>query len=141
MGWADTVATQALIGEVPALTGHVFVATAKGTDGAPIVGPYAVLWPIDGADDTDRLAGPPVVTHPAFTLHIVGASANQVQVIAGLVKAKFTSPSGFITAPDVTGRSNTGAYWRSPIPLQTDTDVTPALVYQVIELGWDSSPA
>lgn len=137
MSWADSQAVQALIQQVPALASATYITNVPA--GAPLTGPYSIVHPADGDDDTDRLAGPPVVSHPAFTLHIVGASANQVQILTGLVKAKVTA-FGFIVAPAVAGRSNSGAYWRSPIPLQTDTDVSPALVYQVIEYGWDSSP-
>lgn len=138
MSWADSVAVKAVIEQVPALAGRTFV--TKTDDGAPLVGQYAVIHPSDGSDDTDRLAAPPVVTHPSFTLHIVGASANQVQVLTGLVKAQFTV-AGFIVPPVVAGRVNSGGKWSSPLPLQTDTDVSPSLVYQVIELGWDSEPA
>lgn len=139
MSWADTQAVIALIQSVPALAGAKTFPTIAPT-GPQLTMPYCVVHASDGSDEATRLTGPAVTEHPAFTLHIVGSSANQAQILCGLVKPKFVV-GGFFIPPTVSGRRNSGGYWRSPIPLQSDTDVSPPLVYQVIELGWDSDPA
>lgn len=141
MTWADTQATTAIIQTVPALVTATYVTTApKPVPPATLPLPYAVVHPSDGIPAATRFSGPPITEHPEFTLHIVGASANQVQIVTGLIKAKFLV-NGFIIPPAVAGRRNHSGYWRSPMPIQTDSDVTPALIFQVIELGWTSEPA
>lgn len=141
MSWADTEAVVAIIQTVPALTTATYVTKAPKPDPpATLPLPYVIVHPSDGIDEATRYTAPPTTEHPEFTLHIVGGSANQSQVITGLIKAKFLV-NGFIVPPVVTGRRNRSGYWRSPLPIQTDTDVTPSLVFQVIELGWTSEPA
>jgi len=139
MSWADTQAVVAAIQQVPAVADSTFPVLAPvQPELQPL--PYVVVFPSDGVDTADRVTGPRVSEHPAFTLHVVGSSANQTQVVTGLIKARFVTGGRFIP-PVVEGRRNSRGYWRSPIPLQTDTDVDPALIYQVIELGWVSEPA
>lgn len=139
MTWADTQAVQTVIESVPALAVKTFVSVTT-PNGVKIDAPYVVIHPSDGVDDTDRVTGPRVTEHPDFTLHVVGASAEQTQIMAGLVKAKFVT-GGRFTPPVVVGRRNGRGYWRSPVPLQVDTALTPAVIYQVVELGWVSDPA
>jgi len=134
---ADTAAVKTLVESAGALSGHTFVTLVPaGTQTLP----YCIIHPSEGVDDTDRVTGPKVTTHPEYTLHIVGASATSVQTVVGLVKAKFVTAGRGVTVT-VTGRRNRPVYWRSPMPLQTDRDVTPWLVYAVVELGWTSDPA
>lgn len=142
MTWADTQAVTAIIQTVPALATATYVTTAPKPV-APAVAlplPYCLVHPSEGIPEATRFTGPPITEHPEYTLHIVGGSANQVQVVTGLIKAKFLV-NGFIVPPTVAGRRNKSGYWRSPMPIQTDSDVTPALIFQVIEFGWTSDPA
>lgn len=137
MSVADTAALKAAIETVGSLNGHTFVTLVPaGTQTLP----YVIIHPAEGEDDTDRVTAPRYTSHPEFTLHIVGASATSVQTVFGLLKTKFVV-NGRPTPPSVSGRRNTRAYWRSPLPIQTDRDVTPWLVYQVVEFGWVSDPA
>lgn len=145
---ADTTAVKTLVesagATANAYTGHVFVTTAPDVlpvwTGTTTGYPYILIHPSEGIDEADRLTGPPQTTHPEFTFHIVGLSASSVQKATGLVKAK-AKPSQFVLPPTVTGRRNYNAYWRAPLDIQTDRDVTPWLVYQVVEYGWTSDPA
>jgi hypothetical protein len=138
MSWADTIATKALIELVPALAGKTWVTRAP--TGPVLPAQYCIVHPAAGADEAGRFMGPQTVEHPEFTLHIVGATADQVQALIDLVKAKFVV-NGFMTPPTVSGRRNWAGYWRSPLPIQTDNTVTPPLLFAVIQLGWTSEPA
>jgi hypothetical protein len=142
MSWADVAAVVTKIKTVPVLASATYITLApKPAAPATVLPlPYVIVHPSDGTDEATRLTGPPVTTNPMFTLHIVGGSAEQVLVVQDLVKPLF-QVGGFIVPPVVAGRSNRDGYWRSPIPLQIDRDLTPALVYQVIELGWTSDPS
>lgn len=139
---ADTAAVKALVESAGALSGKVYVTLAPPPT-APATAlpmPYVIIHPAEGVDDTDRFTGPAQIAHPEFTLHVVGLTASSVQTVTALIKAKFIQ-NGVDIPPTVTGRRNTRLYWRSPLPLQTDRDVTPWLVYGVNELGWISDPA
>lgn len=138
MSAADTVAVKALAESAGALTGHVFVSATPTGVVQPL--PYIVLHPAAGVDEATRFTGPPVTEHPEYIFHIVGASANSVQVTTELVKAIF-KPASFVITPTIVGRRNYNGYWRSPLPIQTDTTVTPWLIFAVIEYGWTSDPA
>lgn len=142
MSWADTAAVVAVIQSVPSLVTAVYVTKApKPTAPATALPlPYVIVHPQPGRDEQSRFAGPPVLENPKFTLHLVGVSGEQALAVLDLVKPKFHT-DGFVTPPVVSGRSNKNGYWDSPVPVQVDTDVTPSLVYAVIELGWTSEPA
>lgn len=136
---ADTAAVVALVQSAStALLTHTFVTAAPA--GVVQPNPYALVHPADGRPEQSRFTGPLLTQHPEFTLHIVSGSASSVQVTLDLVRAKFVV-NGFAVAPTVSGRRNWGAYWRMPLPIQTDTSVTPWLLYAVCELGWSSDPA
>lgn len=144
MTWAETSAVVATIKTVPILASAVYVSEApKPTAPATVLPlPYVIVHPTEGTDEQARFMGPNTIQSPEVTMHIVGASANQVQIVTGLVRAKFQpSLTGFVIPPTVSGRKNRDAYWRAPTPIQTDRDVTPHLLYQVIELGWVSESA
>lgn len=138
---ADTTAVKTLIESAGALSGKVYVTLAPPPTAPATVlpMPYVIIHPAEGIDDTDRVTGPRVTTHPEFTLHIVGLTASSVQTVTALVKAKFITGGRGIPVT-VTGRRNKPPYWRSPLPLQTDRDVVPWLVYGVAEVGWTSDP-
>lgn len=138
MTWDDTLAVKAKLQNVAAFASNTFV-TVVPSDNI-VRTQYALIHPSEGTDEQTRVSGPPVTTHPRFTLHVVGSSAESVQRNTALVKAQFLT-DGFIVPPVVSGRRNSNGWWSSPIPIQVDSDVTPPLVYQVIELGWTSDPA
>jgi len=139
---ADTSAVKTLVESAGALSGKVYVTLAPPPTAPATVlpMPYVILHPAEGIDETDRVTGPKITTHPEFTLHIVGLTASSVQTVLALIKAKFIANGRGITVT-VSGRNNKPPYWRSPMPLQTDRDVTPWLVYAVVELGWTSEPS
>lgn len=143
MTWADTAALKALVETVPALVGKVFVTSAQypnpGVAG-PVQTPYVVLHPADGVDEQTRLAGPRLTSHPRFIVHTVGDSAEQAQIMGGLVKAALYANS-FGVNVTVSGRRNDALWYDSPIPVQIDRDVEPAVFLHVAECGWTSNPA
>jgi hypothetical protein len=138
----DTAAVKALIESAGSLTGkvHVTLAPPPTAPATVLPMPYVIVHPAEGTDDTDRVTGPKLTTHPEFTLHVVGLTAASVQTVLPLIKAKFITAGRGIPVT-VTGRRNKPPYWRAPMPLQTDRDVIPWLVYAVIELGWTSDPS
>jgi len=138
MTWADTQAVVAKVDNVAAFATSTFV-TVVPSDGL-VRTQYAIVHPSEGTDEQTRASGPPVTTHPRYTLHIVGSTAESVQKNTALVKAQFVT-DGFVIPPAVTGRRNYNGFLSSPIPIQVDTDSNPQTVYQVIELGWTSDPA
>jgi hypothetical protein len=134
---ADNDAVKAKYESVAALASKVFVVEAPHDTELP----YAVLYPMGGQDTTDRLngTGPRITRHPRFTVHIFGESADQVQVIADLVKPKFIQNGRGLTLA-VAGWINQPAWYEEPLPLQKDTDVQPTVIFHVAELGWRSDP-
>lgn len=138
MSWDDTAAVRGTIQTVPILATATFI--SRTPDGVVQPVPYVVIHPADGTDAQSRFTGPYSSLHPEFTLHIVGDTAELVQAVTGLVKAEFVV-DGFVVPPAVDGRTGKNGYWRSPLPIQVDNDVSPALIFQVIELGWTSDPA
>lgn len=141
MSWADVVAVQAIVEQVPVLATSTFITLAPAlTSGQPPMPyPYALIHPTGGTDEQTRFSGPYATEHPEFTIHLVGGSANQVQVVTDLLKA-VVKPSGLGIIPTVSGRQNQRMFWRQPIPIQTSTEVTPPMVYAVVEVGWISDP-
>jgi len=108
--------------------------------GSTVSAPWAVIHPSNGTDTQSRFTGPKLTQHPSFTLHLVGTTADQVGWMLEQVKAKFIT-GGFGIRPTITGE-NTGPYeWSQPIPIQYDSDVSPALIYAVVELDLYTEPA
>jgi hypothetical protein len=132
----------AYVEQVGALAASTFVTQLDkpATGQPPQTTPYALVHPADGIDEATRLTGPPVTEHPEFTIHIVGTTANQVKVVSDLLK-HVLFPTGFGVTPTVTGRRCGKVFWRSPLPVQTDKNITPPLCFAVIEVGWRSDPA
>ena len=126
---------------VPALATKTFVAPAqRDAAGKLPVPPYAVIYPAEGSDTSDRLTGPLVDRHPRFTVHLVGASYDVCAAALALVKAKFVV-NGVGVEAVVDGEISSGMFFESPQPIQVDYDLTPPLVYATVDIGWDSSPA
>lgn len=131
-----TLAVTTAIKTVTALATKTFVSTARVAGALPTA-PYVVVHPSDGEDTQDRVTGPRSSLHPAFTLHIVGSSYDNAQTVTELVKAKFVS-GGFGVKLTVAGETTKPCRWASPIPTQVDDSLTPPLIYNVIELDFES---
>lgn len=142
MSLADVEFMQTTVESVPVLASTTFVTLApKPPSGQPpIAYPYALIHPTGGVDEQTRYTGPAVTEHPEFTIHIAGASAEQVQTVTDLLKA-VVKPDGFGIIPTVSGRRNQRMFWRQPIPIQTNTELVPPMCFAVIETGWTSDPS
>ena len=125
--------TQALVARtktVPAFAVKTFVTRApKGTEA-----PYVVWHPAQGTNTQERFTGPRASKHPRFTGHIVGETADQVQLLADLLEtALFPGGRGVLT---VSGESVKNFWFESPLPVQVSTDPLPEVIYLVVECGW-----
>jgi hypothetical protein len=134
-----TNAVKARAETVPALTTKTFISVATRTDGVLPVAPYLVIHPSDGEDTQSRVSGPRVGQHPAYTFHIVGTSYTNCQQVTELLKAKFLT-AGVPIQIDVTGERGRNMRWSAPQPTQVDDDITPPLIYNVVEVEWISEP-
>lgn len=134
---------KALIQEIPALASKTFVTIVRypaPNESTAVTVPYLVIHPADGSDEATRLTGPRATQNPRFTLHSVGLTAEQATWVAKVVKDKLII-TGLGITPTIAGERPGSVWWSSPIPLQIDTDVTPALCYHVAECGFSSDPA
>jgi len=137
MSRVHTADVQARIESVALLASKTFVTLVTGST---VSAPYVVIHPANGTDTQSRLTGPRLTQHPSWTLHLVGTSAEQVGWMLEQVKAKFIT-NGFGIRPTIAGE-NPGPYeWSQPIPIQYDSDVSPALIYAVVELDFYTEPA
>jgi hypothetical protein len=134
-----TDAVEARAKTVPALATKTFVSVAPRTDGVLPTAPYLVIHPADGEDSQERVSGPRSAQNPAFTFHIVGTSYSNCQQVTELLKAKFFT-AGVPIQINVTGERGRGLRWSSPQPTQVDNDMTPPLIYNVVEVSWISEP-
>jgi hypothetical protein len=131
----------ARIRAIPDLASRTHLARApKDVNGNLPATPLAIVYPADGTDTVERLAGPARHQHPRFTLHLVGSSYNNVAAITQAVKAQFIDADGWAIPLEAPGWMISNLTWSSPIPIQVDTDTTPPVFYQVIELGFDADP-
>lgn len=121
---------------VPAFASKTFVAMSVRNTKAP----YVVVWPADGTDQTTRVTGPAARQRPRFTLHIVGTSYDNAATITAALKEKFIQPDFHGVIPDIPGFLCGRVWWSAPIPIQVNEDVSPALVYQVVEFGFTAEP-
>lgn len=126
-------AVKARIETVPTVASKTFKSVAPRKTAFP----YVIIHSADGVDTQERFTGGRTTMHPRFTLHIVGETADQVETVTGLVKAKFIA-NGFGIPLTVAGETCDGLWWSAPIPLQVDEDPLPQIVYQVIEVGWSA---
>lgn len=130
-----TEALKALIQTVPALATKTFVTLAATTSV-----PYVVIHPMDGSDESTRLAGPNSTQHPRFVIHSVGSDYTQCAAIAEAVKSKLVV-NGFGVSPVVVGELSGRLEYSSPTAIQVDRDVSPPLCYHVAEVTWTGEPA
>lgn len=131
---------KARIETIAALAGRTFVTEAKSPTGAPLAPPYVVIHPAEGTDRADRLSGPTLVQNPRWTIHTVGSTPDQAAHFAEQIKA-LVLVNGFGIVPVIAGQQCGRVWWSSPIPIQTDTDVSPAIFYHVAETGFTAEPA
>lgn len=134
MGKKHTDALKLKIQEIPALAGVKTGVTviAHGTEP-----PYAVIHPSQGTNTQERVTGPRNTRHPRFTIHLVGESGEQVQVLMDLLEAKLF-PAGRGITLTVTGERSFPLWFESPLPVQVQTDPQPSVIYGVAEVGWTS---
>lgn len=125
---------------------QVFVSRAEypppdnvGVDGKKIevTFPYWVIHPADGRDTQPAVTGPYVTKHPRFTVWTVALDADTAALAAENVRNVLVVNGRGVT-PSIAGESSQAVWYSSPLPIQVDTTKTPALVYHVAEVGFDS---
>lgn len=103
------------------------------------VKPYCVVHPAQGTNTQERLTAPSTTKHPRFTLHVVGETADQVQLLMDLLEAAvFPNGKGAVT---VANESVKNFWYASPLPIQVLTDPLPEVIYGVVECGWTADPS
>lgn len=122
--------------EIPALATKTFVTVAPHLTEAP----YIVWHPAAGVNTQPGVSAPRVERNPRYTGHIVGKSADQVQVLLDLLEAKLF-PGGRGVVLTVAGEVSKPLWFESPLPVQVQTDPQPTVIYGVVEVGWSSLPA
>jgi len=135
MSYAHTKALKELLLTIPQFAGRVHVTLAEGA-----VAPYVVIHPESGVNTQERVTGPHATRNPRFTLHVVGKSGEQVQILSDAVEQALF-PGGRGIRIDVTGERGKPVWFEQPLPIQVQTDPQPTVVYAVIETGWQSDPA
>lgn len=143
MGKKHTDALVAKTQEIPALATKTFVTVAQypsPNETVRVDAPYIVWHPAIGTHTQDRMTGPRSGKHPRFTGHIVGETADQVQVLADLLEQKL-APGGRGITMTVAGENSRALWFDSPLPIQVQTDPQPTVIYLVVEVGWSSEPA
>lgn len=121
--------------EVELLEGRVFVTLAdKGT-----VPPYLVWHPSQGVNTSGRVTGPKQTQNPRYTGHLVGNSAAQVEVLTDLLR-DVLFPGGRGVRLEVDGEVSKPLWFEVPTPIQVQNDPQPAVIYTVVEVGWQSDP-
>ncbi len=135
MSRKHTQALVALSKTVPAFASKTFVTrVTHGTEP-----PYLVWHPAQGTNTQERLSARSLTKHPRFTGHIVGETADQVQLLADLLEGViFPNGRGVLT---VAGESVKNFWYESPLPIQVSTDPLPEVIYLVVECGWTADPA
>lgn len=139
MTYADTTALKTLIETVPLLTSKTYISEAKNQNGAVVSAPYAVIHPSNGRDQNERLLSPKLVQYPRFTIHIVGVNGDQAQILTDQLKNVLV-PNGLGVRVSVSGRTNDPCWFNNPHG-DTDASVQPSVSFQVVEVGWRSSPS
>lgn len=102
--------------------------------------PYMVWHPSNGENSQPAITAPRSTRNPRFTGHLVGTTADQVQVLTDLLEAKLF-PGGRGIVLTVTGEVSKPLWFASPLPIQVQTDPQPTVIYAVVEVGWESNPA
>lgn len=141
MSRRHTLAVQAVIKTEPAVASKTYITEApKDANGKLPSAPYVVIHPGTGTDATDRLSGPRVRERPFFTVHVVGSSWDNVTQLTERLKGLFVV-GGWAVPPVLPGEMTSDFLWSEPIPIQVDRDVTPPIVYGVVELSFTAEPS
>lgn len=120
--------------------GQVFVSRAEYPEPdqkVPVTYPYWVIHPADGRDTQSAITGPYVTRHPRFTIWTVALNADTAALAAENVRNALVV-NGRGVKPTIAGEKSQAVWYSSPLPIQVDTNQTPALVYHVAEVGFDS---
>lgn len=136
-------AVKARIQTVPVVASKTFKSVAQypaPNQTVKVLPPYVVIHSADGSDTSERLAAGRTTMHPRFTLHIVGETADQVEVVTGLIKAVFIA-NGLGIPLAVPGETCESLWWSAPIPIDVSSSPLPEIVFQIVELGWEANPA
>jgi|GEM_PF-2946116 len=143
MSRIHTADVKARIEAVSLLASKTFVVLVKypaPNEQTIVKAPYAAIYPANGTNTQARLTGPKLTQHPSWTVHIVGATVDMTTRLIEDVEAQFIL-GGFGIRPDIAGE-NPGRYeWSQPIPIQYDSDVSPPLIYAVVEIDFYTEPA
>lgn len=139
MAKRHTDALKAKTQEIPAFAAKTYITLAVNPDGSKPTLPYIVWHPADGDNTQPGVTAPRVTENPSFTGHIVGSSAEQVQTLMGLLKAKLF-PGGRGLALTVAGERSKPLAYSSPQSIQVQTDPLPAIVFGVVEVSWSADP-
>lgn len=136
----ETEAVEALIKSVTGLTSKVAVATMpRDSAGNLVKTPYVIVWPTDGQDSAERADLRAVSRNPKFTLHVVGSSYGNCQSVTELIKAKFVV-RGVGVKLAIAGWNPHPVRWSMPASTQVDDSVQPPLVFNIVELAFQSDP-
>jgi hypothetical protein len=136
MGKRHTDALKAKTQEITAFASKTFITIVP--TGTTL--PYMIWHPAQGENEQTALTGPRVRKNPRYTGHVVGSTAEQVQVLTDLLEAKlFPGGKGLVLA--VTGEVSKPLWFSAPLPIQVQTDPQPTVVFQVVEVGWSADPA
>lgn len=134
-----TDALKAKTQEIPAFATKTFITLAVNPDGSKPTAPYIVWHPAAGVNSQPGVTSPRVTRNPQYTGHVVGVSADQVQVLMDLLEAKLF-PGGKGVVLTVAGEVSKPLSYACPLPIQVQTDPQPTVVYGVVEVGWSSQP-
>jgi hypothetical protein len=141
MSKKHTDALKAKTQEITAFASKTFISVAvvPGSTAKPAA-PYIVWHPAQGENAQTGVTGPRVRKNPRYTGHIVGESADQVQVLLDLLEAKLV-PAGRGITLTVAGEVSKPVWFSSPLPIQVSMDPLPPVIYAVVEVGWSADPA
>jgi hypothetical protein len=97
---------------------------------------YVSVFVNSGFREAERLTGPQATSTFTFTIHSVGSTPDQAQLVAEHVFAQLLDYT-----PTVTGRRARRIRHAVSQPVQEDRDVTPWIYYCVDQFDLTSEPA
>jgi hypothetical protein len=135
MSKKHTDALKAKTQEITAFATKTFITLAPHETATP----YIVWHPAQGENEQTGITGPRSRKNPRYTGHVVGGTAEQVQVLVDLLETKLY-PGGVGVTLTVAGERSKPLWFSSPLPIQVQTDPQPTIVYAVVEVGWSADP-
>jgi hypothetical protein len=140
MAKKHTDALKAKTQEIAAFATKTFVTVAQYPNSTARPEPPYIVWhPANGTNSQPGVTAPRSTKNPRFTGHIVGESADQVQVLTDLLEAKL-SPGGRGIVMSVAGERSKPVEFACPLPIQVQMDPLPPVIYAVVEVGWSADP-